>query len=116
MKNLFQLFWHGNIAAFVAALGFTMAGGSSALAVNPVNNGTFDNPFIFGGATNWVVVYVDGCPGDFAVQSRITEARNGLNGFGASFSQFLDSSISFIFFNSFSDCFWSAFIEFLGIH
>lgn len=84
MKSKFQSFWRGNGAALAAALGFTISSASPVGAANPVVNGNFENSLVFGGSTNWEVVYVNGCPGDFAVKGRITEARNGLSGFGAS--------------------------------
>jgi hypothetical protein len=85
MKSKFQSFWRSNMAAFAVAIGAVIFGGLPADAQNPVVNGNFENPIVFGGTTNWEVVYVGSCAGDFAVKSRITEARHGTTGYGAGF-------------------------------
>jgi len=85
MKSKFQSLWCSNCATLGLILGLAILSGFPASAANPVVNGNFENSLVFGGSTNWEVVYVKGCPGDFAVKSRITEARNGLSGYGASF-------------------------------
>jgi hypothetical protein len=93
MKSKFQSFWRGDIAVLVLAVGFAISSGFPASAANPVVNGNFENALVFGGTTNWEVVYVAGCPGDFAVKGRITEARNGPTGYGGSLRPLNDGLI-----------------------
>jgi hypothetical protein len=57
---------------------------ASATAQELIQNGNFEAPFPGSDAmTNWVLVYVDGGPGDFAIAGQTTEASRLNGGRGA---------------------------------
>ena len=93
MKMKFLSSFCCTLAARVLVLGFAFFANDSTQAANPVVNPAFDNPFVFGGVTNWSVGYIYGGPGDFCVKGRCTAARNNGTGYGAGFKPWHDSLI-----------------------
>jgi hypothetical protein len=93
MKMKFLSPFRCRLAGLALLLGFAFFADDSTQAANPVVNPAFDNPFVFGGVTNWSVGYIYGGPGDFCVKGRCTAARNNAAGYGAGFKPWHDSLI-----------------------
>lgn len=94
MKSKFLSFSNSWLAAcgLVLAFGFFLVTAAHAQIV--VGNAKFDNPLSYPGA-NWTVVYVKGCPGDFACKGRTTRATytagGPMSGTGGNFKPFHDA-------------------------